>query len=415
MDRRRAWRLIFAAAAVGLVLRLGFGFFYWTGKPLTHDELEYLSLAGSLSSGRGFTYAGQDNSGTGQQFSRAPGYPWFLSLLRADAHTGAAPATVKIVQATLGALSIILIAWIASRAAGGAAAVIAAWIAAAYPPLVWMPSYVLSEALYLPLGLAVAGILETVATSSAARGESPPRARVVRAIGAGLAAGAAALVRPGTLVFFPMAAAWLMRRRQPALALAFVIAAALTIAPWTIRNLRHHGRFILIASEGGVTFWTGNHPLARGEGDLAANPDLKRAEIEFRSRYPGLTAEELEPIYYRDALRHIRERPARWIALVARKAFYTVAPIGPSYTLHSTRYLLATVVPYAMLAPLAIAGFLVISGYGRPPEALYLLAVSVVLTGLIFFPQERFRLPVIDPLVIIGAAAAIGGANRQRP
>jgi len=55
----------------------------------------------------------------------------------------------------------------------------------------------------------------------------------------------------------------------------------------------------------------------------------------------------------------------------------------------------------------------VIRRSGQPPEALYLLAASVVLTSLIFFPQERFRLPVIDPLIIIGAAPAIGAASRK--
>ena len=54
-----------------------------------------------------------------------------------------------------------------------------------------------------------------------------------------------------------------------------------------LRNVRVYGRFVLVASEGGVTFWTGNHPLARGEGDLAANPDIKAAELTFRAAHPG--------------------------------------------------------------------------------------------------------------------------------
>jgi len=36
-DDVRARRLILAAAAVGLVLRLAFRFVYWVDKPLTHD------------------------------------------------------------------------------------------------------------------------------------------------------------------------------------------------------------------------------------------------------------------------------------------------------------------------------------------------------------------------------------------
>ena len=35
-----------AAALAGCALRLAFGLFYWNDKPLTHDEREYLSLAG---------------------------------------------------------------------------------------------------------------------------------------------------------------------------------------------------------------------------------------------------------------------------------------------------------------------------------------------------------------------------------
>jgi len=164
-----------------------------------------------------------------------------------------------------------------------------------------------------------------------------------------------------------------------------------------------------------VTFWTGNHPLARGEGDLAANPDLKRAEIAFRAAHPGLSAEALEPLYYQDALEQILARPGWWVGLLARKAFYTFVPIGPSYTLHSARYLVMSVVPYALLAPMALAGFIIIARHGRPPAPLYLLGGSVLLTCVIFFPQERFRIPVLDPLVIVGAAAALGGAQSPSP
>jgi hypothetical protein len=31
-----------------------------------------------------------------------------------------------------------------------------------------------------------------------------------------------------------------------------------------------------------VTFWTGNHPLAVGDGDLAANPAIKIDNARYR-------------------------------------------------------------------------------------------------------------------------------------
>jgi len=394
-------RIILVAAAVALVVRVAFAWGYWNGKPLTHDEKEYLALAASVAEGRGFTYGNTHDMGTGQRFGRAPGYPAFLSLFQPASETHAAPRAIQLAQAVCLTLGVLMIAAITRAAAGDRAAVIAAWLAALYPPLIWIPAYVLSESLYLPLALGCTLLLT--------------RERPGHVIAAGIVAGAAILVRPAMLLFVPLATLWLLRRKQTSLAAIFVLVAACTVLPWTIRNLRTYERFVLVASEGGVTFWTGNHPLARGEGDLAANPQLKAAEIDFRRTHAGLSSEALEPLYYRDALRMISERPGWWLVLLAKKAFYTVVPAGPSYTLHSTKYLLTTVVPYAMLAPLAIAGFIWIARHGRPPQFLYLLGASVVLTSLIFFPQERFRIPVTDPLVIIGAAAALGGTLRPRP
>ena len=214
------------------------------------------------------------------------------------------------------------------------------------------------------------------------------------------------------LLFLPLTALWFVHRRQWSLALAFCVAAAVIVAPWTLRNARTYGRFVLVASEGGVTFWTGNHPLARGEGDLAANPELKRAEIAFRAARPGLSAEALEPLYYREAIGYILEHPGWWITLLAKKAFYTFVPIGPSYTLHSTRYLLASVIPYALLAPLALVGLGRLVRRRSAATPLLLLALSVVMTSLIFFPQERFRIPVLDPTIVVCASGILAGVRR---
>jgi 4-amino-4-deoxy-L-arabinose transferase-like glycosyltransferase len=404
IDPAHARRLIVLLAVAGFVLRAGFGLLYWTGKPLTHDEREYLALARSVAAGQGFVYAEEHETGTAQQFGRAPAYPLFLVAIGAGADVhDSAPARVKIAQAGLGAVAVWLIGLIALRAAGPRAGVAGSAIAAVYPPLVWIGAYVFSEALYTVLALAAALLLDRAMdrVDDARSG----RAGGALVLVAGLLAGIAVLARPAMLFFLPLAGLWLAWRRLPALAIAFLVAALAVVAPWTARNYRVHDRFVLVASEGGVTFWTGNHPLAIGEGDLAANPDIKRAEIAFRAARPGLTAEELEPHYYREALEHIAENPGWWLALLARKAFYMVVPIGPSYTLHSTRYLVATWIPYALVLFFAIAGWGVIWRGGRRPVALLLLAASAVLVSLVFFPQERFRIPVIDPTLIVCAAA----------
>jgi 4-amino-4-deoxy-L-arabinose transferase-like glycosyltransferase len=399
-------RWIVAAAAIGFVLRLGFGLFYWTNQPLTHDEREYLALARSLARGDGLRYpADEPSPGTGQQFGRAPGYPAFLALLGLDSPVEQVPARVKVAQSIVGAIGILLIAAIAGRAAGERAAVVAAVVAAVYPPLVWIPSYALSETLYSTVALAAAWIL--------AADEMDAK----RCAAAAALTGVAILIRPAMLVFVPLAIVWLMsapHKGAPYMrAAVFAIVTVACVAPWTVRNYRTYGRWVLVASEGGVTFWTGNHPLAVGDGDLAANPDLKSAEIAFRRAHEPSTPEALEPLYYRDALSWIRANPGAWAALEVRKLFFTIVPIGPSYALHSARYRIASAGSYLLLLPFAAAGAWRLR---RTTAAapLWLMAAATVIAGLVFFPQERFRIPVIDPALIVSAATLAGLRTHER-
>ncbi len=404
MIHARRW--IVACAVAGFALRAAFALFYWTDKPLTHDEREYLALARSLARGEGYQYpADEPSPGTGQQFGRAPGYPAFLSTFIAPVAVERVPRRVQLVQSAIGALGILVIAAIAQRAGGPRAGLAAAAIAAVYPPLVWMPSYALTETLYSAVALTAACTLRTT-NGGSPRSVSRNRTTGTVPVFSAALTGLGILIRPAMLFFVPFAAAWMVTKRAYGAAALFVIITALVVLPWTIRNHRVYGRWIAVASEGGVTFWTGNHPLAKGDGDLAANPDLKRAELAFRLAHPGLTPEQLEPVYYREALAWIRADPGAWLALTARKAFYTIVPIGPSYAVHSWRYFLASAVAYSLVLVAAIAGVRRARTIPERSNAapLWLMAGSTVLAGLVFFPQERFRLPVIDPALIVAAA-----------
>jgi 4-amino-4-deoxy-L-arabinose transferase-like glycosyltransferase len=402
-----ARRWVVAAAAAGFLLRLAFGLLYWTNQPLTLDEREYLALGRSLARGDGFQYpADEPAPGTGQQYGRAPGYPAFLALLDLQSPVEHVPVRVKAAQSVLGAFGILLIGAIAKRLAGERAAAVAAVVAAVYPPLVWVPAYALSETLYSTVALAAAWIL------------SAGQITLRRCAAAAAVTGAAILIRPSMLAFVPLAAAWLLitarERRRSARAAVFAIVIAGCLLPWTIRNHRQYGRWILVASEGGVTFWTGNHPLAIGEGDLAANPQLKAAEIAFRRAHEPSSPEALEPLYYADALGWIRRHPADWLVLEARKLFLTIVPLGPSYALHSARYRIASAGSYLVLLPFAMAGAWRLRHRAACAAPLWLMAAATVAAGLVFFPQERFRIPVIDPALIVSASALAGLRTHER-
>ena len=397
--KTRVPRAVWLAVAVGVAARLAFSLGYWVDKPLTHDEREYLLLAQNVADGRGFVHLQPDGTPVpGEHFGRAPVYPVFLAAV---IRLAGAPhgedlrllRAIRIVQAVLGGALVWLAAWLAGRAAGPRSALVAGWLAAVYPPLVWTPAYIWSETLFSVLALACAAVLTI-----------EPRRRGL-CLAAGALAGLAVLTRPAMLFFLPLAALWLAWRREWRGVVLILAACALVILPWTVRNAREYGRFVLVASEGGITFWTGNHPLAIGEGDLAANPQLKRANAALRARHPGLTPEQLEPIYLREALQFIRERPAAWAGLMARKAFYAVVPVGPSYRLHSPLYFGASVVSYLTVLPFALLGLARLARAGRLPVPLLLLAGSSFLVCLVFFPQERFRIPVVDPTLLVTAAA----------
>lgn len=390
------------AVIAGLVLRLVFGFGYWVGKPLTHDEREYLLLANNLVEGRGFSYpVAAPGEPEPERFGRAPLYPLFLAAVTGPTGLDALTA-IRLAQSLVGALGVWLVALVASRVAGPRAGLIAAWTAAVYPPLVWTPAYVFSETLYMAVALG------HVLVAGRVLGESGGWSGGWRwPLWCGVVGGLAALTRPAHLFFILLLGLWLLTKRRLRDAVLIAVGALLVIAPWTARNLREYGRVVLIASEGGITFWTGNHPLSPGEGDMAANPAIKRDNQRLRAAHKGLSPEQLEPVYYREAMQAIAHDPVWWVGLLARKAFYTWIPIGPSYTLHSMRYLAAALVSYGLLLATGLAGALIVVRARRWPTALGLLLASAVLVCVVFLPQERFRIPVIDPALIVFAASGL--------
>jgi len=412
-DPARAKRLIVGAAMVGLVLRLAFGFGYWVDRPLTHDEREYLALATSIRHGKGFTYERPPDNPDTPRFGRAPLYPVLLAAIGAGARdVTATPVQVKIAQSIVGAVGVWLIGVIARRAAGPAAGVAAASIAAIYPPLVWICAYVFTEPLFSTAALGSVLLLNRSIDQASDPADGTNWTALVMATAAGVATGLAMLIRPAMTFFVPIAAVWLIAQRRAKLSAFLVVGVLLVVTPWTLRNVRVYHRFVLIASEGGVTFWTGNHPLATGEGDMAANPDIKVSEIAFRRNHPGLSAEELEPLYYREAVTYIVAHPGWWLVLLIKKAFYTLVPLGRSYALHSPLYRMSSLASYLVLLPFGLLGARVWRRVAHPPESLLPLAVSAVAACILFFPQERFRIPVIDPVLIV--CAAVWYARRTR-
>jgi hypothetical protein len=73
----------------------------------------------------------------------------------------------------------------------------------------------------------------------------------------------------------------------------------------------------------------------------------------------------------------------------------------------------ATWVSYAAVLVLALTGFRTLGPRVAYTPGLWMLAGSAVLVCLVFFPQDRFRIPIIDPVLAIVAGAGIAGIDRR--
>lgn len=422
-----SWLIAIASAA--LAVRLAFSFGYWVGKPQTLDSLEYLVLADQLRAGSGYTYPPSSAPAQGRpleagdipasrHFDRPPLYPLFLSVIRRIGGRRLGP--IKLVQALLGALNVLSIGLLARRLFGPRAGVWAATIATIYLPFVLYGAIVLSETLAQFLWLAA------MHAALDLRGSAPPpdgvpkgtrggAARSSRGrplIRFGLASGLAILCRPDSVFVCAALGIWALamdRRFLRVLAPAFSLT-VLVVLPWTARNFRVHGRFVPVAAEGGVTFWTSNNPLATGDGDLAANPSVKYEWLRLEQRFASLSLADKDRAYYREALAFIASHPIRFLWLECRKLFYLFVPIGPSMWVFSLRHRLASYLAYAPLALIAGVGLWRWGASERRAAAFAIplaCALGAVTACLVFYPQERFRIPVIDPVLIVAAAYAL--------
>jgi 4-amino-4-deoxy-L-arabinose transferase-like glycosyltransferase len=218
-----------------------------SGYEPANDAFEYNYLAQSIAAGDGYPQSGYLLQG-GPTAIRGPGYPAFLGGVYAL--SGDSIAAGRLADAVLGAIAVLLLYLIAKRIWGRRVGLVAATMAAVFPPLVLLSRELLSESLFIPLELgALLCVLNFRRSGGALRW----------AIAAGALCGLAALTRNtafALLLAVPLGV-WTMRPRLRARSLPaplLVLASAvLVVAPWTARNAVEFGRFIPLTTSAGIT------------------------------------------------------------------------------------------------------------------------------------------------------------------
>ncbi len=275
-----------------------------------NDAFEYDYYAQAVAAGEGYPRSGYLRQG-GPTAIRGPGYPYLLGGAYAVADDSRAVG--RLLGALLGTLTVLLIYLIAKRIWGRRVGLLAAALAAVFPPFVLLSRELLSETLFIPLEL---GAVLCVLNFRRSGGE------LRWAAAAGALCGLAVLTRNTALALLICVPLGVMVGR-PSLSLCslrgpivVLLAAALVVAPWTVRNAVQFGRFIPVTTSAGITAvgvynetsfrdsathgaWRDPRIVPRltplfetpGIDEGAVDATLRREARDFAWRHPGYVAE----------------------------------------------------------------------------------------------------------------------------
>jgi 4-amino-4-deoxy-L-arabinose transferase-like glycosyltransferase len=359
------------------------------------DGVEYNLLGLHLAQGQGFTLeAGHPTS------FRAPGFPLFLAAVYLFSPENY--PLVYIFLCLMGSASCVVTYRLGKFLLTENGARIAAVLCAIYPPYVYFATRFDSENLFAPI-LAFSILLFV----NYIRGGS-----VTALAGSGLALGYCALVRPFTILLVLLLGAALvahhLRRNQLAIGKAalFICAFGLVILPWTLRNYRVHEHFVLIATNGGSTFYGGNNDIVSTQPrllgawvpttELPGRPEIDRTPTEYAH-------DQLEWRFGFDWVK------SHWLRLPSLEAYKLIRLWLPDIDSQNKEYVLLQLFGYTPFLLLFILGVYrcgILQEYWTEPWlTIHITVAATVLTSLIFWGSPRFR-DANAPILMLYAAAA---------
>ena len=343
-------------------------------------------------------------------FLHGPLYPYFLGLVYLRfGHSFDAAAWS---QRFLGALTVVLIFYLARRIFGKKAGWCAGVGAAFCPLFLLYEGEILVETLVLFIHMGALCIFV----------EAAKRKTKLWWIFCGIALGICALGRPNAMLFIPIAAVWAgwivpgILRQKLIAGLLVIISAVVVISPATLANTAVGGRFHLITFSGGVNLYIGNAPDASG---IYFRPPslLEIREKEGKHEYEINWSPYLVDLVKNEPMAVVRNMLLKtklfWQSgeLPHNINFYVKQPFSP---------FLYSPFRWGLIAPLGLIGiFLSLKRNTLPrPEEPHtiLLAFFVLYMGsiILVFVMSRLRFPALAVLFIFaGYAVAWAMENVQ--
>ena len=338
---------------------------------------------------------------TGPTVKRAPLYPAFLAGVYWL--TDYSRIAVQIAQCVLGAFSCVAFAQAAALLAGQPVLrVVIGGLFALYPPFLVGEDYYGSPALLQPESLLFA-FLGASMWAFAAFERTRHRIAVVMA---GVSSALATLTKPVVMLAPLILVVWWWTRRdrswkERAMTIGLLCTVyALTIAPWTWRNIRLTGHVIPVSLQFGYTFWSGNYDGTRGGmiGNVSHIPGYRSEEFQ------GLSEVEVDRRMARKAWAYLRAHPDHVVPLAIKKLAVQWSPLESS-----GRYQFW----YAFILMLAVVGV----WWCREPDHTSLRAVCLGWLGYSCWlavliagdPRYRFQ---YEPFLLTLAGLAVASLAR---
>ncbi len=350
----------------------------------------------------------------------APLYPTLLGAIWAI--FGPSPLIARLLQLLLGAFTAAIGVRLGARVSPGVGRIAGGFLALS-PVLFFYENQLLYTSLAVFL---VAAFLETFLSAV-------DRGGMRRTLLSGAVLGAAGLVRSNTLLFLPVGAFWLARRRGIRAGIAFAIAGATLLLPVLLRNGVVAGAWTPMTVNGGMIFATGfaedsvgGRALLRSPRDFGPGGAWHR-DAERMAGHPVTLAEASE-LHRQIALERIRRDPGWALGLTGEKIALLANAreiddnLGFAMVRDRTWTLSWWPRPWAALIILAsIGGVGWWAGTRRrthsPVAVLFLFSAIYVASLLPFFVNARYRLPLVIPgavLAGIGVMTMVEAVRRPR-
>jgi 4-amino-4-deoxy-L-arabinose transferase-like glycosyltransferase len=380
------------------------------------DAADFHRHATSIADGNG--YPPSQLRVEGPSAFRPPLYPAALAGVQV---VGGGLDAERVLGALLGVVAVLLIFLIAQRIWERSVALVAAGIAAVFPPLVTLNASLLSEVLFVPLALA--GVLAVL--------EYRDTRRMRWAIVAGVLCGLAVLTRANGLVLVLAFAigVWVVRPWRSRAALAapavVVLATLVTLAPWVVRNTIEFDRFVGITTGGGYALAGTYNDEAKERGEHPGQPfspnqlETYRATLADRN---GADEAELTGKLNDRAIDYIKGHPLyvvktfawnvprvldieHWDTFERSFAARQVQALGVE-RIDTSWLFLGSLYAVLVLALVGLAAHPWMQRSKRAPLFYWATPVLLAIPALAIYGLPRYRAP-LDPFFVMLAAVGI--------